>query len=98
MTGVVDEAARPIAGRLRYAVPPEPGTILGPNWLGELVVALGPDAAGRTVLGYATVAEVQAAAAAARDGGPRSEAERTRLTGRATLVRRPAATNADPAS
>lgn len=78
---VLDEAAlrRPIAGRLRYPTPPDPGTIVGPAWTGELLTVIGQDSQGRTVLGYATVDELAALPAPA---GPRS------LTERGGVVRR----------
>jgi len=51
---------RAVVGQLHYPSPPEPGTILGPNAWGELVVVLGTEE-GTTYLGLATADEVAAA-------------------------------------
>ncbi len=68
---------RLVAGRLRYANPPEPGTILGPRDITrDYLVVIGQDDAGLTLLGYATVDDLAAAAARTREGLPaRSVAE-----------------------
>lgn len=51
-----------VAGRLKYATPPEPGTILGPNQVGEHLVVLATDeATGESLIGYAGEPEVAAA-------------------------------------
>lgn len=78
---------RPIAGRLRYATQPEPGTIVGPLWTGEFAVVLGgPDADGMTVLGYAQTDELTRATARERDGEPvRSVTEHVAHKARLTL-------------
>lgn len=74
---------RPVAGRLKYNTPPEPGTILGPLWTRELAVVLGQDDQGRTVLGYATTTDVADAGRRTHEGlAPRS------LTETSTAVRR----------
>ncbi|HET8643241.1 MAG TPA: hypothetical protein VFM37_14990 [Pseudonocardiaceae bacterium] len=70
-------AARRVCGWLG-GVEVEPGTLLGPNDTGELMVALGP-VDGCTAVGYATTADIAAAGAyLARGGAPRSVTE-TRL-------------------
>ena len=62
------------AGRLKLAV--EPGTILGPTWTREWLVATGPDEEGRTLLGYATQPDLDAAIERMNAGeAPRSVAE-----------------------
>lgn len=67
--------ARFVAGRAHYPTPPEPGTIVGPNTLGEHLVVLGQDGPA-TLIGYATVDDLRAAAReATTTGGPRSVAE-----------------------
>lgn len=49
--------------RLTYPTPPEPGTILGPNALGEHLVVRGPDPdqPNAVKVGYATVDDITAA-------------------------------------
>lgn len=54
-----------VAGRVTYQTPPVPGTILGPNGFGELLVVLGSED-GVTYLGLATQPEVEAAKGQAR--------------------------------
>lgn len=67
---------RPIAGRLRFPSPPQPGTILGPKVITrELVVVLGQDEEGFTVLGYAQYAELDAARDRVLEGDIRSVTE-----------------------
>lgn len=56
---------RYVAGQLYYQTAPEPGTILGPNGFGELLVVLGSED-GITYLGLATQPEVDAARGNAR--------------------------------
>lgn len=60
-----------VAGRLRFATPPEPGTILGPNSVGEHMVVLTTEENGDTLLGYAGEPEI----AAAMDRDPQSLTE-----------------------
>lgn len=72
---------RHIAGRLRYATPPEPGTILGPNDTREDLVVLGHDG-DRTLVGYATSEDLATAMRrSVLEGNPRSVREH-RMTGR----------------
>lgn len=62
------------AGRLKLVA--EPGTILGPTWTREWLVATGPDEEGRTLCGYATTADIDAAVDRMNQGeAPRSVAE-----------------------
>jgi hypothetical protein len=49
---------RPIAGRMRWPTPPEPGTMVGRAWTREVLVALTTDDEGWTTLGYAQEAEL----------------------------------------
>lgn len=67
---------RHVAGRLRYPEPPEPGTLIGPNAWGERCVVLAT-AGGESLIGLATVEDVDRARAAVAEGGPRSELERS---------------------
>lgn len=68
-----------VAGRLKYPTPPEPGTILGPNTVGEHLVVLGTDEeSGESLIGYAGQPEI----AAAVDRDPQSLTE-FRVKGRA---------------
>jgi hypothetical protein len=65
---------RAIAGRLTYAEPPEPGTIVGPRGLTrEWLVVLPADGEPGTPVGYASPDEL--AAVEAPDHEPRSVAE-----------------------
>lgn len=66
------------AGRMRFPTAPEPGTILGPNTMGEHLVVLTTDENGDTLLGYAGKPEI----AAAMDRDPQSLTE-FRVKGRA---------------
>ncbi|MFG3710855.1 hypothetical protein [Micromonospora sp. NPDC047730] len=64
-----------VAGRIRYATAPEPGTILGPNATREHLVVLGQDGQD-TLLGYATDEDRSLAFRHALLGpGPRSVTE-----------------------
>lgn len=82
---------RPIAGRLRYPTPPEPGTILGPTRITrEFLVVLGQEPDGRTLLGYAQRDELTTSAALVVAGGaPRSVAEHRAVEIRRKGLRRP---------
>ena len=73
--------SRPIAGRLSYASQPQPGTIVGPKDVTrEWLVVLGPDPdnPAKTLIGYATQAELNQAAGRMTKLGlpPRSLVER----------------------
>jgi hypothetical protein len=72
-----DGRPRVIAGHLRYQTPPDVGTVLGPKAVTrEYAVVLGQDDDGRTVLGYATPADIEAVAQRRADElPPRSLAE-----------------------
>lgn len=64
-----------VAGRLRYATPPAPGTILGPNSTREDLVVLGQDGE-HTLVGYATGEDLAAAMRRSiLEGNPRSVRE-----------------------
>lgn len=69
-------ALRLVAGRARYPSPVEPGTIVGPKDITrEHLVAIGTDADGMTLFGYATDADLTAALTNAYLNGPRSTNE-----------------------
>lgn len=74
---------RPIAGRLRFPTPPEPGTLLGRMWTDEWIVAL-DTVDGVTQVGYATADERNI-----RPSSPRSvfEARAVAMLGRADFLR-----------
>lgn len=74
-TITTDTGTRHVAGRLTYPTPPELGTILGPNTLGEYLAVIGQDGP-TTLLGYATRDELAAAAETLTGGAaPRSVTE-----------------------
>jgi hypothetical protein len=64
---------RAVAGRLN-GIFAEPGTLVGPIWTGEFVVALETDLRG-TKFGWPTQDELKAARNHAREVGPRSVSE-----------------------
>lgn len=65
-------AAIPV-GRLNCTI--EPGTLLGPDSAGELLVAWGPHPDGGTAVGHATTKAIASAAERVRQAGPGSVAE-----------------------
>lgn len=72
----VNGVERYVHGILRYPSPPEVGTVIGPNDIGEHLVVVGQDGAG-TLVAYATAPDLIAAREHAASGGtPRSMTER----------------------
>lgn len=73
-------AMRFVHKRATYPTPPELGTIVGPNDLGEHFVVVGTD--GRTsLLSYATVPDLTTARTYVFEHGPRSVTETTMVQG-----------------
>lgn len=84
--------SRPVAGRVRYATPPEAGTLLGPkDTTREPMVVVGHDG-DHTLVGYATTADIMAAVQRMADGAaPRSIAEHDLVEDARALAARQAA-------
>lgn len=66
---------RQVRGRLHYPEPPEPGTIIGPNGMGETLVLFGTDDRG-TMAGLATIDDMRRAFDRNQTAGPASMRER----------------------
>jgi hypothetical protein len=69
---------RQVRGRLHYPQAPQPGTIVGPNGMGETLVLFGTDERG-TMAGLATVDDIQRAKVRVSVEGPSSAFERQRV-------------------
>lgn len=71
---------RQVRGRLHYPEVPTPGTIVGPNDMGETLVLFGTDERG-TMVGLAIVDDMRRARALAALHGPASVHEWQRMRG-----------------
>jgi hypothetical protein len=69
---------RQVRGRLHYPEPPEPGTIVGPNGMGENLVLFSTDERG-TAAGLAITDDMERARQRASASGPASMQERRLL-------------------
>jgi hypothetical protein len=70
---------RQVRGRLRYPTPPAPGTIVGPNDMGETLVIFGTVADGSSLVGLAIVDDMERCRARVAVHGPASVHERQRM-------------------